>query len=279
MSPWLTAVAVLAVAAGAGPRAVRVPRAPRDRSRLERWVTYRAVAADLPHLGQRPLVLWSASALAGSLPLVVLGPAPLTVAWLVIGCSGPPLVVLVRGDRRHQMLGRQLPALVDGVSRQLRVGRSLPQALTELRRDTQPPLDRDLAEIVRRVGQGRLLADELSRWADRYDDLSDLRLVVTALTLGQRTGGAHAVALDSVARALRDRRAVAGELHALTAQARASASVVAAAPIGFAAGLWALGLSPAVDWDRPVVMAALALGLVLDAVGLWWMRRLTRPRW
>lgn len=278
MSAALAALAVVTVAAALAPRPVRVPTGWGRPSGFERRVAERAMAADLGGIGDAPVTVWVGSGLAGSTPALVAGLTPITVVGLLVGWLAPPLLVVARGDRRGAMLARQLPALVDGLGRQLRVGRTVPQALAELCRDATPPLDAELVRIVRRVDRGRSLAAELGAWAERTD-LTDLRLVVTALTLGQRTGGEHAVALDAVAGALRDRRAVAGELDAVTAQARASASIVAAAPVAFAAGLWVLGLAPAVDWDRPLVLGAIVAGLVLDAVGLVWMRRLARPRW
>jgi len=98
-------------------------------------------------------------------------------------------------------------------------------------------------------------------------------LVTAAVDLAVMAGGEPADLLAGVADSLRDDQAVAAEARALATQARASAAVVALAPLAFAV-LTAPFRSGGLIGSGAVGWLAVA-GLSLDAVGLWWMWRLT----
>ncbi|MGI9603556.1 MAG: type II secretion system F family protein [Acidimicrobiales bacterium] len=275
----LTMGALLAGAGALAPRRGRIPVGADDAwIRVERRVHQRLVAADLPVAVDRPLVWWFGAVPVAAGIGVVAGSWPVAAVVSILVGVVPPMVVLARGDRSDAMLTRQLPALVDAVARQFRVGRSLPQAFDELRNEVGPPLDGDLHEIVGRVARGRPIPGELVRWT-RSRRSVDLQVVATALAIGHSAGGQRAGVLEAVGRSLRDQQSVAAELEALTAQARASALVVALAPPGFAVLLSVTGASASWSEPTPVLVAVVAAGVILDLVGWWWMRRLTRLEW
>ncbi|MEY2404355.1 MAG: tight adherence protein, partial [Acidimicrobiaceae bacterium] len=100
-------------------------------------------------------------------------------------------------------------------------------------------------------------------------------LAAAALGLGAELGGAAARSLDGVAGTLRDRNGIRREVRALSAQARASAVVIGAAPVAFllvvaAADPGALGFLVGSGFG----LLCLGSGVALDAIGAWWMRRI-----
>src|SRR5204863_5217618 len=97
--------------------------------------------------------------------------------------------------------------------------------------------------VVVAVEHGVPLADTFDEWA-RRDGLTGVTLVAAALALAAEVGGGPAAALEGVATTLRERIAIERELHALGAQARASAAVMVAAPLLFTA--FAAGIDPAI---------------------------------
>ena len=123
-----------------------------------------------------------------------------------------------------------------------------------------------------RVARSRVA---LQTWWERQP-VEGLRMAVAALTLGIDAGGAHGRALDGVAESLRERLAVDRELAALSSQARASAGVMAAAPVLFAG--FTLSADPRTArflLGTPAGLACLSAGLLLDGIAAWWMLRLT----
>jgi tight adherence protein B len=118
--------------------------------------------------------------------------------------------------------------------------------------------------------------DALDDWV-RARPTQGVRLTVGALAVAVTSGGSPARGLDGVAATLRARNEVEREVRALATQARTSAAVMAAAPVGFAvvgvlgdSGAAAFLFGSAGGW------ACLLAGLLLDALGAWWMARIAR---
>lgn len=104
-----------------------------------------------------------------------------------------------------------------------------------------------------------------------------IQLAAAALSLAASTGGSPARAIDGVAATLRSRLAVADEIRALSSQARASAAVIALAPLAVGALASASDARHRAFLTSPAGATLLLAGLTLDALGAWWMARLCRP--
>jgi tight adherence protein B len=222
------------------------------------------------------------------------GPAPVAAAAATVG-AGVVLVglsstaILATGAlvgwqwwRRHRRQERararqgQLPEALERLASALRIGASLPQALAEAGRHSPPPLGPELTELAEATSRGRRLLDVLDTWTAAHDDRGT-RLAATALALAARVGAAPARAVDGVAATLRERMEVAADRRALATQARASAVVLSAAPVGVALLLGLTDSAAARFLLRtPQGWACLTVGLGLDLVGAVWMARLTR---
>jgi tight adherence protein B len=244
------------------------------RDRIDRLVVD-TTSSDRPaHEGPR-LELAAGVAMAAVVSTVVLGLRMALV--LAVGGLGARL-----WWQRHQVARRarrrqaQIPEALERLASALRSGSSLPQALAEAGRSTAEPLGPELAGLARDAGRGRSLLDVLDGWAACHDDHAT-RLAATALALAAGVGAAPARAVDGVAATLRERLELAGERRALATQARTSATVLSAAPVGFAlllgltdgaAGRFLLG--------TPQGWACLIVGVGLDVLGAVWMQRLTQ---
>lgn len=183
---------------------------------------------------------------------------------------------LVGLRRRHheRRLERSLPDALDGIARSLRSGASLRQALEEVAASSTGLLGDDLTAIVADVHDGASIVDALATWPARRP-VGGVRLATAALSLGAETGGASARAIDGVAATLRTNLGIAGEVRALSSQARLSALVIVLAPIAFAVlAASSDGGTAAFLLRTPPGLLCLALGLGLDALGWLWMRRI-----
>jgi len=169
--------------------------------------------------------------------------------------------------RRHYADG--LPSLLDDVARAVRSGSSLAQACAEAAAGSDA-VRVELAAVVARADRGLPLATALGHWS-RHHPSTDVRLAGAALSLAASAGGAQARAVDGVASTVRERRAMAAEVRAESAQARLSAIVIGL--------LWALttdGRTAAFLVADPIGWLCLAAGLALEALGALWMRRILK---
>jgi len=207
-------------------------------------------------------------------PVVVLASALAPVVFVTAVAAGPIFLVNARARVRRRYLV-DLPGLVELLAARLRSGHTVVTALGDAAGGADPVFS-DLRGLLARHDHGEPFTDALEWWARRRP-LPPLRAVAGALAVASVTGGAAAEALDGLARSLRDQLGAQAEALAQSAQARLSAVVVGAAPLGY------LAFAALVDpgsvgllLTTGVGRVCLVVGLALDAVAVVWMRRIVR---
>lgn len=189
----------------------------------------------------------------------------------LVPVEAAPRALALRWRRRRDDRAA-LPLALELLARELRAGATVPRAVRAVA--AAEACGRSLVPVVERIERGGRVIDELDRWAAASPS-PDAHLARAVLQLGFTTGAALADSLDRVAATMRDRLELDDELRALTAQSRASATVLAVAPAAFllVLGLTAPGLVAPLVTTRLGWICLLA-GIGLDAVGFWWIRRL-----
>jgi tight adherence protein B len=91
--------------------------------------------------------------------------------------------------------------------------------------------------VTTEIALGTSVEDALSALLLRIDS-PDLEFIVTAILLHIRVGGNLAEVLDNISETLRDRLQTKRDMSVLTAQSRASASIITGLPILLALGLY-----------------------------------------
>lgn len=140
--------------------------------------------------------------------------------------------VVRSADRRY--LGRveaQLPGVAQQLAAALGAGLSLRQSLARAARDAPDPVRAELTRTTAELEMGSRLESALEGLAERVP-AHDLRIMVTAILVQRRTGGNLARALGALSERLEERAQLARELKGATAQARMTAWMVAALPVG-----------------------------------------------
>ena len=175
--------------------------------------------------------------------------------------------------RRTRTSEAAWPSVADEIGAGLRSGASLLQAL-EGATGRGGLAGAHLAAVLRPVDRGGALAEAAGRWAAAATEVGEV-VVAQAVELAATSGHATPLLFDTVADGLRERAALAGEVRAQTAQARASALALGLLPLGFTALLALTDPSiPRFLVGSELGWACLALGLALEAAGGWWMHRI-----
>lgn len=206
----------------------------------------------------------------------VMAAGPGAVAGVVAGVLLPWMWRRRHAASRAALLEDQLAEAVSSLAAGLRAGLSLSRAIAFTADESDPPLASSLAAVADRSELGVPLERALGDWAAGTGS-ADARLLAGVLDLHRRTGGELPVVLDGVAATLRERRAAAREVRALTAQARLSGAILGLLPIGF---FLFLSLTARDDisaaFHSPAGIAAMALGSVMQGLAFIWIRSLLR---
>ncbi len=164
---------------------------------------------------------------------ISLGPLILGLVGFVI----PPLVIGYLQRRRRDLFNAQLGAMVQLLSNSLKTGYAIDRALETVAQKSPPPVSTEFERVTTEVALGTSVEDALSALLLRIDS-PDLEFIVTAILLHVRVGGNLAEVLDNISDTLRDRLQTKRDMAVLTAQSRASATIITGLPILLALGLY-----------------------------------------
>ncbi len=180
----------------------------------------------------------------------------------------PSRVAAVRSRRHDQHI---LPEVALRLARVLRSGVPLEPAIQQVDHDIDHA-HRNLATAAQHVFVGRNLGDVIRDWTQHATSDAE-HLLVGVLDLGVRAGADLAVALDAVGEAIRDEVDHERRRRILLTQNQMSAAVLVCLPLLFAA---IASLTRGFVYSGRLGLAFLVGGLVLDALGVLWIRRLLR---
>jgi tight adherence protein B len=155
----------------------------------------------------------------------------------LVGLIGPPLVVGFLQRRRQNMFNEQLTSMLQLLSNSLKTGYAIDRALETVATKSQPPVSTEFERITTEITLGTSVEDALSALLLRINS-PDLEFIVTAILLHTRVGGNLAEVLDTISDTLRDRLQTKRDMSVLTAQSRASATIITGLPILLALGLY-----------------------------------------
>jgi tight adherence protein B len=246
-----------------------------DRTRYGRRLSVRLRRADVRRSPASFVRLSLAAGLGGATLAILWMGGPAGVVGLAIGCAAPEVSMRRRIATRSARVTAQLPEILAALAAPIRAGASLPQAFAAAAAEAEPPMREVLVRTTRDLDAGVPQDEAIARFTARCAVPEGL-LVGRAMRIARQAGGELARVLDEVGETLRDRERLARELRAATAQARASATVVAALPVVFVAIMSAgAGDQAHLLFAEPVGWLLLAVGGSLEAAGVFWIRRLT----
>jgi tight adherence protein B len=188
------------------------------------------------------------------------------VAMGVLGYFLPGFYVKYRQRRRLKAFNNQLGDTLILLSNALKAGYSFAQAIDTVSKNAVPPMSDEFSRAVREMNLGGSVEEALQNMVKRIDS-PDLDLLVTAVAIHRTVGGNLAEILDNIAYTIRERIRIKGEIATLTAQARASGTLITLLPI--ALGIFMYFVTP--TYFKPMtenVIGWVMIGVALFFIGL-----------
>ena len=162
----------------------------------------------------------------------------LAIALGGAAATGAPALLLRFAQSRYQRKFLEIfPDALDLIVRAVRSGLPAPEAIELVTHEVRPPVGTEFRRILDELRIGTELEEALQRAADRIR-VSDFRFFAISLLLQRQTGGGIAETLSNLSGIIRQRKALRMKARALTAEAQASAGIIATTPFVAGVGLF-----------------------------------------
>lgn len=224
-------------------------------------------------------IRWVLALLVGAAVVVGIGIFQSVFAVLLVGGCGLLAVfaaVRYRTVKRVKAVRYQLPGVIELIATSLRSGLSIRSAFLQVTQQSQRPIQPELAILERMQRIGIPLDAALSEWAKRMP-LDELKLLAFTVGVSTASGGNLSDSLDRLAAAWRQHLILEEKVDALTAQGRLQAWVMAVLPFILVFALSVLDPKSMQSlWTTTAGHVVVGVVLVLELIGLLWIRRLIR---
>jgi len=195
----------------------------------------------------------------------------------VIGVFAPRFYVKRQQRQRLNRFNNQLADLLNLMVNGLRAGYSTMQAMEAISKELPPPISDEFRRVVQEMQLGVPMETALDNLLRRIPS-PDLDFVITAINVQREVGGNLAEILDSISFTIRERVRIKGEIRVLTAQVRASGTLLSLVPMILTLILWFLNreyLMSFFDGPDPICgWIAMGLIVVMIASGYFTMMKI-----
>ena len=219
--------------------------------------------------------------LAGTFGVTAAAFAGLTAGALALVASvvAGLLFLRVRTSRRRSDFADQLTETLGIIAGSLRSGQSLPASFELVAAEAPSPTADEFHRIAFEVRVGRDLTESI-RDAARRMASTDLEWVAQAVDINRELGGDLSEIMDNVAATIRERRTVARQIAALSAEGRTTGWVLLAMPIIlFVVAWWRTPDRMATFVAEPTGRLLLVVAVTGMAVGHLWIRHLVKLKY
>jgi tight adherence protein B len=205
-----------------------------------------------------------------------LNPAFAIVLGGAAAAAAPALLLRLAQSRYQRQFLDVFPDALDLLGRAVTAGLPVADAMEVAAREIRPPVGIEFQRTLDEMRIGVEVQEALDRTAERVR-VPDFRFYIVALALQRRTGGSLAETLGNLSNLIRRRKEIRLKTRALTAESRASATVLAIIPFVFMALLSLINpalFSTLLDDPRGRFMLALAvIGILTGIAVMFWMIR------
>jgi tight adherence protein B len=210
---------------------------------------------------------------------MVPGPMSLVLKALCGGIAAaflPLLLVKKRRGKRLADLEAQLPDALDFLARSMRAGHAFTISLEMVGEEIHDPLGQEFRSLFNEQNLGASLDRSLANFAVRVP-LPDVRFFSSAVLLQRQTGGNLSEILNRLSHIIRERFRLKGQVKAVSAHGRMTATILTLLPLGTLGGL--IATSP--GYLDPLLNDAtgrklIAIGVMAQIVGNFFIRKTIR---
>ncbi|WP_258060977.1 type II secretion system F family protein [Arthrobacter sp. 4R501] len=201
------------------------------------------------------------------------------ILGVLLGVATPFLAkvgLTVLRDKRRAKFETQLTDTIQMLIGGLRVGHSVLRSVEAAAQEADAPTSEEFLRIVNETRIGKDARQAFDDVADRMDS-EDFRWIAQAIQINREVGGDLAEVLEQVAGTIRERTEIKGQIRSLSAEGKMSAYVLMAMPVGVAVIL--AFINPGylnVFVEHPIGLVMLVGGLLMFAVGGFWMSRVVK---
>lgn len=200
----------------------------------------------------------------------------LGIVFLAFGIVGPWFYLGFLRNRRVKKFNAQLPDTLQLMSGSLSAGLSLAQSVDTIVREGSEPIAGEFRRVLVETRLGVPLEDAMDGITERFES-KDFGWIVMAIKIQRQVGGNLAELLDTVAATIREREYMRRQVDALAAEGKISAYVIGGLPPVF--GLYLFLTQPGYlnpMFNTPLGLLMLGVGVVMLAVGAFWMSRMVK---
>ncbi|MEO0816714.1 MAG: type II secretion system F family protein [Pseudomonadota bacterium] len=151
------------------------------------------------------------------------------LAGVLVALTAPIFVLKYVAGSRAKALAKQLPDALQIVVRSLEAGHPVPGAIALVAREMPDPIGTEFGMAADEMAYGFSLTKAVERMANRAGD-PDIDLFAATVRLQERTGGNLCDLLKTNASTVRERQTLRLKVKAASAEGRASALILTAAP-------------------------------------------------
>ena len=192
-------------------------------------------------------------------------PPHVLIAVAVIGLLGLPRFVLKKmAARRQKKFLEEFPDALEATVRLLKAGMPVSEAIAMISREFTGPVGEEMGNIYDKQKIGVALA-EAALEATRSMPLTEMQMFATGLSIQAQTGSSLSEVLTNLSNVIRARFRLKRKIKALSSEAIASASIIAALPVLVATGMYF------VNYEYISVLFTDPFGNVLLAIAIFWM--------
>ncbi len=155
----------------------------------------------------------------------------------VIGSFAPRFYVKRQQSQRLVRFNDQLSDMLNLMVNGLRAGYSTMQAMEAISKELPPPISDEFRRVIQEMQIGIPMEAALDNLLRRIPS-ENLDFVITAINVQREVGGNLSEILDSISFTIRERVRIKGEIRVLTAQVRASGTLLSIIPLCLTVALW-----------------------------------------